>query len=133
VKEACRAGARILSAPGILRQTLLRAVFIDYLEQREKMEKFLRIIKGKERVRIKTGKGTNISFSVKGRSWHMDDGMPQRGSFSNLPAGELFIAPIEGVAEGVVFCRLICGRCKGCNEIHLTLSYLFNLCEEERR
>lgn len=103
VKEACKVGARILSAPGIMKETLERAVLIDYAEQRKRMEEFLQRIKEKESVRIRTKRGTDIHFLVKGRRWLMDDGIPKRGTFSNLPAGELFIAPPEGVAEGVVF------------------------------
>jgi len=54
-----------------------------------------------EGVEITTGNGTRISFSIRGRKVLADTGILTRpGSFGNLPAGEVFLAPLEGTAEG---------------------------------
>jgi aminopeptidase len=46
--------------------------------------------------------GTDISFSVEGREGLADTGkICSPGDFGNLPAGEAFIAPVEGSAEGI--------------------------------
>jgi leucyl aminopeptidase (aminopeptidase T) len=50
---------------------------------------------------IQTPNGTCISLSKKGRQAHLDTGIiTKRGDFSNLPAGEVFFAPLEGSATG---------------------------------
>lgn len=54
-----------------------------------------------ENIRISTPNGTDISFSKKGRKALADTGiLTEPGSFGNLPAGEAFLAPLEGTANG---------------------------------
>jgi aminopeptidase len=51
--------------------------------------------------RITTPEGTDISFSIKGRKGKADTGLLNKpGSFGNLPAGEAYLAPLEGTANG---------------------------------
>ena len=46
--------------------------------------------------------GTEITFNLEGREGLADTGkICSPGDFGNLPAGEAFIAPVEGKAEGV--------------------------------
>jgi aminopeptidase len=46
--------------------------------------------------------GTDIKFSVEGREGIADTGkICSPGDFGNLPAGEAFIAPVEGTASGI--------------------------------
>ncbi len=55
---------------------------------------------GARRVRVR-GEGTDLSFSVEGRTFHGDDGdLSRPGAFGNLPGGEAYTAPIEGTAKG---------------------------------
>ena len=54
----------------------------------------LRLDKGK-RVRV-TGKGTDLSFSVEGRTWQPADGR------INIPDGEIMTAPVEGSMDGEI-------------------------------
>jgi leucyl aminopeptidase (aminopeptidase T) len=52
-------------------------------------------------VEIRTGNGSRLSFSIRGRKVLEDTGvLTKPGSFGNLPAGEVFLAPLEGTAEG---------------------------------
>ncbi|MEW6675074.1 MAG: aminopeptidase [Nitrospirota bacterium] len=54
-----------------------------------------------ESIEIRTSNGTYISFSKKGRRAKSDTGILTRpGAFGNLPAGEVFLAPLEGTANG---------------------------------
>lgn len=60
-----------------------------------------RIVNKAEAVEIKTPNGTSISFSKKGRKAGSDTGiLTAPGAFGNLPAGEVFLAPLEGTANG---------------------------------
>jgi aminopeptidase len=52
-------------------------------------------------VEITTPNGTKLSFSIRGRKALADTGiLTKPGSFGNLPAGEVFLAPVEGTANG---------------------------------
>jgi aminopeptidase len=54
-----------------------------------------------EFVEMKTFNGSFLSFSKTGRKAASDAGILKKpGSFGNLPAGEVYIAPLEGTAKG---------------------------------
>ncbi len=103
--NACRKGARIITMPGITKKILERTINIDYNKLMKVHEKLGNIIdKGKE-VKIVTKLGTNLTFSIEGRrAFGRDSGLfAKKGSFGNLPTGEIFVAPVEGTADGVYF------------------------------
>lgn len=52
-------------------------------------------------IEINTGNGSSISFATKGRKAIADTGILRTpGAFGNLPAGEVYLAPVEGTAQG---------------------------------
>lgn len=54
-------------------------------------------------VRVTTPDGTDVTFCTKGRRAHADTGiLTRRGAFGNLPAGEAYLAPLEGTASGTL-------------------------------
>lgn len=58
---------------------------------------------GAEKVLITAPNGTSLAIGVKGRKMLADTGnLTNSGSFGNLPAGEVFVAPVEGTTEGVL-------------------------------
>jgi leucyl aminopeptidase (aminopeptidase T) len=60
-------------------------------------------LRGRSSVRITTPLGTDLRLSVAGRAWQADTGIIRgQGTLGNLPAGEVFVAPIEDSAEGVL-------------------------------
>ena len=101
--NACKKGVRIITMPGITKEILERAIDIDYGKLMKVHEKLGNIIdKGKE-VKITTKLGTNLKFSIKGRkAFGRDSGLfTKKGSFGNLPTGEIFVAPVERTANGI--------------------------------
>ncbi len=47
--------------------------------------------------------GTDLKFSLEGRKVLIDDGMlAEKGAFGNLPSGEVYSAPLEGTANGIL-------------------------------
>jgi len=65
-------------------------------------------LRGSSTAHITTSLGTDLRLSLAGREWRTDTGVLRgRGIFGNLPAGEIYIAPIEDSAEGV----LVIDRC----------------------
>lgn len=94
-------GARIASMPGITEDMALRTLSADYGRIKRLGEKLSMIVSGAPRIRVTTSLGTDLTFSGKGRKAHPDTGViPSRGGFTNLPAGEVYLAPLEGTANG---------------------------------
>lgn len=102
-REACAAGARIASMPMITEEIMQRALDVDY----EKLKRTTYIcadLLGKGQVlRVTAPNGTDLTLDLGGRQGVVDTGeLWQKGSCSNLPAGEACIAPVEGSARGIV-------------------------------
>jgi leucyl aminopeptidase (aminopeptidase T) len=101
--EATRRGARIATLPGIAEGTFRRALDVDYEELRRAGERIAAALSAAAACRLTSAAGTDLALDLEGRAAVVDDGRLQdRGAFGNLPAGESFIAPVEGSAEGVV-------------------------------
>lgn len=101
--NACKKGARIVTMPGITKEILERTIDIDYNELMKTHKKLGDIIDKGEEAKITTKLGTDLRFSIKGRkAFGRDSGLfTKKGSFGNLPTGEIFVAPVEGTANGI--------------------------------
>jgi leucyl aminopeptidase (aminopeptidase T) len=75
----------------------------DYGELAARCRSFADALAGASRIRVTAPSGTDLEVSIEGRSWVLDDGrLTEPGQFGNLPAGEIFIAPVEDSANGVL-------------------------------
>jgi leucyl aminopeptidase (aminopeptidase T) len=102
-KEACTAGTRIASMPTITHEMILRTLPVDYDEIAQLSTKIADIQSTGSEVHITSPNGTDVRFSIKGRTAIADTGLfTKPGDFGNLPAGEAFVAPVEGSAEGTI-------------------------------
>jgi len=102
-KEACAAGCRIASLPGITPEIMARALTADY----DRIAAFTRtaaaLFEGAREIELSTPSGTRLALRADGRPIIADTGLyGERGAFGNLPAGEVYLAPVEGTAEGRV-------------------------------
>jgi Thermophilic metalloprotease (M29) len=68
--------------------------------------KLLEAVEGAERIHIRGRAGTDLSLRVTGRPWLTDCLPLGPGDFANYPGGEIFTAPLEGSAEGVLVADL---------------------------
>lgn len=94
-------GCRYASMPLFDISMLEGAMNIDWKALAKRTIGIARVINKAEFIRVKTSNGTYISFSKKGRRARSDTGiLTRQGSFGNLPAGEVFLAPLEGTANG---------------------------------
>jgi len=94
-------GCRYASMPLFDVSMLEGAMNVDWKSLAKRTTNMARIVNAAERIQIKTPNGTFLSFSKKGRRALADTGiLTRRGSFGNLPAGEVFLAPLEGTAQG---------------------------------
>lgn len=100
--QATLAGARIATMPGITKEMMRRgAMLADYREVEKITKKVAGILNRGSRVRIMSKAGTDLTFDIAGRKAKADTGIiMRRGDFGNLPAGEAFIAPVEGSGQG---------------------------------
>lgn len=96
-------GTRYASMPLFERAMLKGAMTADWTRVKERTERLASLMNGGETVFITSHNGTSITFSIEGRDLQPDTGiLTERGSFGNLPAGEGFLAPVEGTAEGTL-------------------------------
>jgi len=102
-KNASAKGVRIASLPGATKEMLLRAIPVDYFRLQEKAEIYAKLLSEGEKVHLTSPAGCNLFLSLEGRKGKRDDGLYRNaGDFGNLPAGEAYIAPLEGTANGVI-------------------------------
>jgi leucyl aminopeptidase (aminopeptidase T) len=96
------AGARVASMPGFDEGMFKTAMMADLPRLGRRTRRISELLSRAESVRVTCSKGTDLVFGVRGRRGHADTGTPSPGEFSNLPAGEAYIAPVEGAAEGTI-------------------------------
>lgn len=103
--QATRKGVRAATMPDITEEMLERTMGADYDAIRQRSRALAELLTEGEVVRITSPSGTDVTIPIGGRSGISDDGdLRQEGAFGNLPAGEGFIAPVEGATNGrIVF------------------------------
>jgi len=102
-RAATAGGARVASMPGLTEETLLRTLTIDYETIRARVNRICDRLDAAGRARLASDAGTDLRLSIEGRRAHGRKGGLYReaGQWGNLPAGEAFVAPVEGSASGV--------------------------------
>ncbi len=96
-------GARYASMPLFDASMFEGAMDVDWKALRRRTKAMARLVDRAVEVRVSTPNGTDIRLSKKGRRALADTGDLRRpGSFGNLPAGEVYFAPVEGSAEGTL-------------------------------
>ncbi|HEX2051891.1 MAG TPA: aminopeptidase [Actinomycetota bacterium] len=102
---ASQAGARIATMPEVTEDMLVRVMQADHDAVRRRSRAVASLLTAGRTVTITSEAGTDLTLSIEGRRGMPDDGdLRGRGSCGNLPAGESFVAPVEGVARGrIVF------------------------------
>jgi aminopeptidase len=94
-------GSRYASMPLFDVSMIEGPMNVDWKSLARTTKKIAAAVNRAEAVEISTPNGTHLSFSVKGRKALADTGiLTKPGSFGNLPAGEVFLAPVEGSANG---------------------------------
>lgn len=94
-------GCRYASMPIFDVSMLESSMNVDWKALSKKTKSIAKIVNTAEAIEIKTPNGTHITMSKKGRQALADDGiLTKQGAFGNLPAGEVFLAPVEGTAKG---------------------------------
>jgi len=96
-------GSRYASMPLFDEPMLSGAMSADWKKVEARTNHVIERMSGGDMAYVTSHNGTSISFSMKGRAVLPDTGiLTEPGSFGNLPAGEAFLAPVEGTAEGTM-------------------------------
>ncbi len=99
---------RICMMPGLTVDMMERLVNVDFGELDRQGQKLIQTLQGADDVLVENQAGTRISFSVRDRTWKNDNGdISQKGMHGNLPAGEIFTAPVEESFNGRIVISLI--------------------------
>ncbi len=90
---------RVCMMPGFTEE-MLGAVMIDYKVLDNRCRRLQEILADKT-VRVTSELGTDVSFSLKGRKFVIDNGdLSRPGLHGNVPAGEIYTAPVEDAMDG---------------------------------
>lgn len=114
--RAVKHGARIATMPFGSRSTeFVTGIFtgggmsVDYKRMDENIHRLADRLDGTRKASITTEKGTDVVVNYEGREFHEDSGIVHDpGDFTNLPAGEVYVAPVS--ADGVIVVDLTMGR-----------------------
>ena len=104
-KIANRMGARIATMPGITEEMMSKGgMTADFKEVERSIRKLAKHLKGKT-AHLTTPLGTDLEMKLNPKKWiFQDTGICKKpGLYINLPAGEVFIPPNEGTANGTLF------------------------------
>ena len=93
--------AKLGHMPGINEEMMLNSVNVDFWMMKSTAGKIINILNGATRLHITTEKGTDLLLGVKGRIFIEDIGV-KPGEDCNLPCGEVYCAPLENEADGVI-------------------------------
>ena len=100
---ACAAGARGATLPGITRSVFETGLDADYDAIDAACDSVLAAVGDASILRVTAPAGTDLTVEVGHREWLADRGVVHApGAFSNLPAGEVFLAPATATGTVVV-------------------------------
>ena len=103
VKQQQSLGARVGHAPGITYDMMFKGpMTADYKEVAENAKDLIKAFERALKVHITTDEGTDITLNIEGREFETDAWI-EPGNMGNLPAGEIWCAPIEDEANGTIF------------------------------
>lgn len=90
-------------SPGITVDCFVRTIPVDYQRMKQDCEALKSMLDQAVALEIENPQGTKIRIDTEGRTAFTDDGDFSRpGTGGNLPAGETFLSPVVGSAEGTI-------------------------------
>ncbi|MDK9717360.1 MAG: aminopeptidase [Trichlorobacter sp.] len=102
-KLACHAGARFASLPHFDPDMFATSMTVDWHALAERTHRLVEAVNRAEWVHVECPNGTAMHICKQGRHAEGDDGLLTADSaFGNLPAGEAYLAPLEGESHGTM-------------------------------
>ncbi len=102
-RAASALGVRIATLPGVTEEIMVRCMNADYNAIAQRTFALCTLMEKTSVVRVTSPAGTDISMPMKGRTAHASSGLfREKGQSGNLPTGEAYLAPLEGLSNGIV-------------------------------
>jgi aminopeptidase len=96
-------GCRFASLPNFDPEMFFTSMQVDWQRLALRTRRLADQVNRATALSLTTPNGTRMRFGKVGRQAAGDDGILDRpGSFGNLPAGEVYLAPLEGTSEGTM-------------------------------
>lgn len=103
-RNACKAGSRVGTMPGITEDIMIRTMRADYNRISKLTEKITEILSNGNLVHLTTSLGTDLKIPINGIEAISSAGLVrEKGKFGNLPSGESYLMPVEGRSEGTYY------------------------------
>ena len=103
IRQARKTGTRVLVCSGVDERMMMGAVDADYEKLSSLTHKFVELFESANTVHVTSKKGTDVMFSIKGRSTMAVDGIcNQPGQWNFAPAGTTATSPVEGTTNGTI-------------------------------
>ncbi len=100
--EEIQFNARVGHAPGITTSMMREGPMkVDYSKIVTQADNLMGAFRNVKSVHITSPSGTDITLELGGRLWQTDVKIKE-GDFGNLPAGEVWCAPVENAANGIL-------------------------------
>ncbi len=100
-KLACHAGARFASLPHFDPDMFATSMTVDWHALADRTARLVEAVNRADWITVECPNGTAMHICKKGRHAEGDDGLlTADGAFGNLPAGEAYLAPLEGESHG---------------------------------
>ena len=87
--------------PGITEDMMVNSVNVDFERMKQTANFFHKSFLNAEKLHITTEEGTDIFLGVKDRIFSNDISVKE-GEMCNLPCGEIYCAPLESEADGII-------------------------------
>lgn len=101
--EASKLGVRVGTMPNISLDTMIRCLNPNVNKVINNTNIVLEAFNGVKNISVTSKKGTNITFSIEGRTPIASTGVLKNiGESGNIPSGEVYIAPIEESVNGLL-------------------------------
>lgn len=102
-RAASAVGTRIATLPGVTEEIMVRCMNVDYGKISARTFALCALLEKASVVRVTAPAGTDMVMPIKGREAHASSGVfRERGQWGNLPTGEAYLAPLEGLSNGLV-------------------------------
>jgi aminopeptidase len=102
-RHASAKGVRVATLPGVTEEVMIRCMNADYQAISARTFRICDLMRATKVVRVKAPAGTDITLPIEGREPHASSGVfREKGLWGNLPTGESYLAPLEGLSNGLV-------------------------------